>query len=171
MDQGNITAPDAGDLNTAARQYCLSQGWAMGPDGSYPVRPANNHGADDLGKAIHAVGRGGASGDTIRKFLIGRAHAIGETDQLPDTWSVSGALVSAGTGDAAGGMRSAVSSDERYQYRFAADLELRAGGDGRTIVGIAVPWNKPTRIDDNMVEAFDPHSLDHQIRAMHRVGY
>lgn len=170
-DQGNITTPNAADLNTAARKYCTARGWAM-QGGSYPIRPANNHGADDLDKAIHAVGRGGASGNTIRKFIIGRAHAIGLADEIPNTWSATGQLVSAGHGDAVGGMRSVATGVlERTQYRFAADLELRAGGDGRTIVGIAVPYNQIQRIDDHLIEAFDPHSLDHQIRAMHRVGY
>lgn len=56
-------------------------------------------------------------------------------------------------------------------FRVAPDLELRSGGDGRTVVGIAVPFNKPQRINDDLVEAFDPHVFDHQIRAIHRVGY
>lgn len=167
-DHGNITTPDAADLDTAARKYCAEQGWAMA-DGSYPIRPADNHGISDAGKAIHAVGRGGASGDSIRRHIIGRLHAIGQADMIPDTWSAKGALTGS---DSQGGMRSVATGVlDRVQYRFAADLELRAGGDGRTIVGIAVPWNRPTRIDDGLVEEFDPHSLDHQIRAMHRVGY
>jgi len=88
-DQGNITTPDAADLNAAARRYCISQGWSM-PDGSYPVRPANLHGGSDLGKAIHAVGRGGSSHDAIRRHIIARARAIGMSDQIPDNWSASG---------------------------------------------------------------------------------
>jgi HK97 family phage prohead protease len=118
------------------------------------------------------VGRGGAAGDTIRKHVIGRAHTIGLADEIPNTWGASGALVSPG---ADGGMRSIDTGMDRIQYRFAADLELRAGGDGRTIVGIAVPYNQPQRIDDNLVEQFDGSAasgpFDHQLRAMHRVGY
>lgn len=56
-------------------------------------------------------------------------------------------------------------------FRIASDLELRSGGDGRTIVGIAVPYNRVQRIDDHLTEAFLPGAFDHQIRAMHRVGY
>jgi HK97 family phage prohead protease len=166
-DHGNITAPNAGDLNEAARKYCASQGWAMA-DGSYPIRPADNHGAADAGKAIHAVGRGGSSGDSIRRHIIGRLHTIGQADMIPDTWNAKGALVEGSQT----GMRS-VATDvlDRVQYRFAADLELRAGGDGRTIVGIAVPWDMPQRIDPDLIESFDRNALDHQIRAMHRVGY
>lgn len=170
-EHGNITTPDAGELDTAARKYCASQGWAM-PDGSYPIRPADNHGAADAGKAIHAVGRGNASGDSIRRHIIGRLHTIGQADLIPDTWNAKGAL----TEGSQTGMRS-VATDvlDRVQYRFAADLELRAGGDGRTIVGIAVPYNQVQRIDDNLTEVFDGDQhhgpFDHQMRAMHRVGY
>lgn len=171
-EHGNITAPDAGDLNDAARKYCASQGWAMS-DGSYPIRPADNHGADDAGKAIHAVGRGGSSGDSIRRHIIGRLHTIGQADLIPDTWNAKGALVAVGSQT---GMRSVETGLlDRVQYRFAADLELRAGGDGRTIVGIAVPYGQVQRIDDNLTEAFDGDQnhgpFDHQLRAMHRVGY
>jgi hypothetical protein len=56
-------------------------------------------------------------------------------------------------------------------FRIAQDLELQRGGDGRTIVGYAVPFNKPQRINATLTEAFDPHSVDHQLRAMHRVDY
>ncbi|HEY3691261.1 MAG TPA: HK97 family phage prohead protease [Pseudonocardiaceae bacterium] len=159
MDQGNITAPDAADLNTAARKYCADQGWAM-PDGSYPVRPANNHGATDLDKAVHAVGRGNASSSAIRKHVTARAHAIGQAQRIPDTW----------TTDSTPGVRSL--EDGRRHYRAGiSDLELKPGGDGRTIVGYAVPFDQPQRIDANLVEAFAPHSIDHQVRALHRVGY
>jgi len=88
-DQGNISTPDAGDLNAAARRYCTSQGWAMA-DGSYPVRPANLHGAADLAKAIHAVGRGSGSHDAIRRHIAARASAIGMSDQIPDSWASPG---------------------------------------------------------------------------------
>lgn len=168
-DQGNITAPDAGDLNAAARAYCTIQGWSMA-DGSYPVRPANNHGAADLDKAVHAVGRGNASGDTIRRHIIARAHAIGLASAIPDTWSAKGSLTDSGT-------RAADVLDlpgldlDRKHFRIATDLELRSGGDGRTIVGIAVPYNRVQRINDQLTEAFLPGAFDHQIRAMHRVGY
>jgi HK97 family phage prohead protease len=88
-DQGNISTPDAGDLNAAARRYCTDQGWAMA-DGSYPIRPANLHGASDLAKAIRAVGRGSGSHDAIRRHIAGRAKAIGMSDQIPDGWTSTG---------------------------------------------------------------------------------
>jgi ATP-dependent protease ClpP protease subunit len=84
-DHGNITVPDAADLNAAARRYAASQGWAM-PDGSYPIRQADNHGASDLSSAIRAVGRGSGSHDTIRAHIVKRAKAIGMADRIPDNW-------------------------------------------------------------------------------------
>jgi len=53
-------------------------------------------------------------------------------------------------------------------YRsYAPQLEVRTGAnqDGRTIYGIAVPWNAPMRITDSLVEEFEPGAFDHQIRA------
>jgi hypothetical protein len=56
-------------------------------------------------------------------------------------------------------------------FRSAPDLEIQRGGDGRTIVGYAVPFNRAVQIDASLIEAFDPHSFDHQIDRMARVGY
>lgn len=55
---------------------------------------------------------------------------------------------------------------------FAQDLEVRAaakGGDGRTIYGIAVPYETPQRIDDQLTEQFARGAFNHQLRAAHRV--
>lgn len=87
-DTGNITTPDAGDLDTAARRYAASRGWAM-QDGSYPIRPLDMHGRADLQKAVRAVGRGSGSHDAIRQHIIKRARALGLTDMIPETWSSS----------------------------------------------------------------------------------
>jgi HK97 family phage major capsid protein/HK97 family phage prohead protease len=100
-DRGNITTPDAADLNAAARRYAASQGWAM-PDGSYPIRPADMHGRADLEAAIHAVGRGGGSHDAIRRHIITRAKAIGMADMIPDGWSSGGTLTSTSTSSTSG---------------------------------------------------------------------
>lgn len=91
QDKGNIDVPDAAKLNTAARRYAASRGWAM-PDGAYPIRPANMHGETDLGKAIRAVGRGGAPHDQIRRHIMKRARALGASSQIPDNWKESGKL-------------------------------------------------------------------------------
>lgn len=60
-------------------------------------------------------------------------------------------------------------------YRsFAPDLEVRSaakGGDGRTIVGIAVPYGKPQRIDERLTEQFARGAFASQLRAAHRVPF
>lgn len=91
VDQGNINTPNAADLNAAARQYAASRGWAM-PNGSYPVRPANMHGADDLAAALRAVGRGSGSHNAIRAHIMRRAKAIGMGDQIPSNWNADGSI-------------------------------------------------------------------------------
>ncbi|MFD8676835.1 hypothetical protein ACFV1A_27615 [Streptomyces seoulensis] len=92
MDKGNIDTPDAADLDAAARRYCASEGWAL-PDGSYPVRPADRHGAEDLRRAIHAVGRGRRDPhDEIRRHVEERAGALGLTAEIPSDWNADGSL-------------------------------------------------------------------------------
>ena len=57
---------------------------------------------------------------------------------------------------------------------FEPDLEVRSaaqGGDGRTIVGIAVPYDRPQRIDRTLVEAFARGAFNHQLRAAHRIPF
>lgn len=54
---------------------------------------------------------------------------------------------------------------------FAPDLQVRSGGDGRTIYGIAVPWNAPTRIDDSLVEQFARGAFSHQLAKPSRVKF
>ncbi|MFF5992587.1 HK97 family phage prohead protease [Prauserella flavalba] len=60
-------------------------------------------------------------------------------------------------------------------YRtFEPELEVRSaakGGDGRTIVGIAVPYGKPQRINARLTEQFAPGAFRHQLRAAHRVPF
>ena len=72
------------------KRKLLAQGHAMrNADGEpdYPV-----HDEEDLGKAIHAVGRGGADHDKIRAYVIRRAKALGKSDQIPDNWAADGSL-------------------------------------------------------------------------------
>jgi HK97 family phage prohead protease len=63
-------------------------------------------------------------------------------------------------------------TDTGVQYRsFSPDLEVRSGGDGRTVYGIAVPYNAPTRIDDSLIEQFARGAFNHQMRAPNRVKF
>lgn len=54
---------------------------------------------------------------------------------------------------------------------FAPDLEIRSEGDGRTIVGIAVPYGVPQRIDRDLVEEFQRGAFNAQIRSAARVSF
>lgn len=57
-------------------------------------------------------------------------------------------------------------------YRsFPPDLEVRSGGDGRTVHGIAVPWESPQRIDDMLTEQFARGAFNHQLAAPQRVRF
>lgn len=53
---------------------------------------------------------------------------------------------------------------ELFHGTVAPDLEVRSSGDGRTIFGIAVPWDTPQKINDNLTEQFNPAFSDDQIR-------
>jgi hypothetical protein len=56
-------------------------------DGSYPIADR-----EDLENAIHAVGRGGANHDAIRRHIETRARALGATSMIPDNWAADGSL-------------------------------------------------------------------------------
>lgn len=104
-------------------------------DGSYSY-PIDD--AEDLDNAVQAVGRGGADHDAIRRYVIARAKAMGMADKIPDTWNGDGSLRSTDLDfDSAGFIR-----DRTY----AVDLEIR--GDGRTVYGIAVPFDQVARVND-----------------------
>ncbi len=62
----------------------------------------------------------------------------------------------------------AVAAGVEYRF-FEPDLEIRSGGDGRTVMGIAVPYNRAQQIDSHLTEEFVPGVFAHQIRAAHRV--
>lgn len=54
---------------------------------SYPIDDV-----DDLKNAIKAVGRGNADHDAIRKYIIGRAKDLGQSDLIPENWNSDGSL-------------------------------------------------------------------------------
>lgn len=60
--------------------------------------------------------------------------------------------------------RAAGMGDVHYRD-FMPDLEVRARGDGRTIVGIAVPYDRPQYIDRELIEQFARGAFNDQIRA------
>lgn len=120
--------------------------------------------------AVHAAGGGiaavrGISSDmrrTVARQLVGLYRDMGE--EPPE-----GLATMAGM---RGAQDSPVVDTATPLYRsFAPDLEVRSGGDGRTVYGIAVPWNAPTRIDDSLVEQFAPGAFNHQMRNPGRVKF
>lgn len=63
-----------------------TNGQAM-KDESYPIADK-----EDLGRAIRAVGRGGADHDAIRRHVIARAKSLGASSEIPDNWAADGSL-------------------------------------------------------------------------------
>jgi hypothetical protein len=72
---------DADDLKRMA-----ANGQAM-KDESYPIADK-----EDLGRAVRAVGRGGASHDAIRHHIMTRAKSLGASSEIPDNWGADGSL-------------------------------------------------------------------------------
>ena len=69
------------------RDRMAKSGAAMA-DGSYPIADA-----DDLHKAIHAVGRGRhASHDAIRRHIVARAEVLRLSSVIPEDWDSDGSL-------------------------------------------------------------------------------
>jgi len=59
---------------------------------------------------------------------------------------------------------------EELQIRsFTPDLEVRSSAKGRTVVGIAVPWDVETELDPYLIEGFRRGAFDHQLEAFYRV--
>jgi len=58
---------------------------------------------------------------------------------------------------------------ELERRNYDATLEVRAGGDGRTVAGIAVPYDVEQRIGPNLVEVFRRGAFEAVARNAHRV--
>lgn len=74
--------------DAAQMKKMMSSGAAMknpSGDASYPIADE-----EDLHNAIHAVGRGSADHNAIRRHIIARAKALGLSHMLPANWSSSG---------------------------------------------------------------------------------
>jgi HK97 family phage prohead protease len=93
---------------------------------SYPIVDQ-----DDLEKAIHAVGEGGADHDGIRHYIIGRAKALGLSHLIPDNWNADGSLKS---------------EDVRRRVTRMAGWECRDSGaeaGAYTITGHPIVFDEP----------------------------
>jgi uncharacterized protein len=106
------------------------------PDGSYPIKDE-----DDLLKAIHAVGRGSADHDAIRRHIMDRAKALGLTELVPENWNDDGSLRSRRKGE----RHRAVPLLPEVRHFNAGELEVRAAdttGDTVTITGSPIVYNR-----------------------------
>jgi hypothetical protein len=79
----------------AGRRQAQRAGRAMPPakpggTARYPIRNV-----EELGKAIHAVGRGSGSHDEIRRWIIQRARELGRSKMIPSNWKPDGSTASA----------------------------------------------------------------------------
>jgi hypothetical protein len=72
---------------TAAQKRTLAKMGIAMPDGSYYIRDAA-----ELDDAIHAVGRGNADHDVIRKHIIKRAAALNLSSKIPSNWKPDGSM-------------------------------------------------------------------------------
>jgi HK97 family phage prohead protease len=57
----------------------------------------------------------------------------------------------------------------KEERSYTLDLQVREDGDGRTIYGIAVPYDKEQRVGSDMVEVFRKGAFADVIKAAHRV--
>jgi HK97 family phage prohead protease len=80
--RGKYTADDKKSLLAKGHAIKNAKG-----DPSYPVDDE-----EDLKNAIQAVGRGGTDHDSIRKYVAGRAKAMGLSSLIPDNWNSDGSL-------------------------------------------------------------------------------
>lgn len=63
-------------------------------------------------------------------------------------------------------------SESEVAYRsFEPELEVRSGGDGRTVIGIAVPYGRPQRITADLTEQFAKGAFNAAVRAAHRIPF
>jgi len=120
----------------ADRDKMAEAGQAM-PDGSYPIADA-----EDLAKAIKAVGRGGADHDAIRKHVIARAKALKLSAEIPDTWNADGSL------------KDDTSKSVTVEFELAKDGTLIAGANP---ANLGTPEPLPA-VDENGTAASTPGS-------------
>ena len=58
---------------------------------------------------------------------------------------------------------------KREERSYSLDLQIREDGEGRTIYGIAVPYDKEQRVGSDMVEVFRKGAFADIMKAAHRV--
>lgn len=130
-----------------------------GPDGepSYPIADGA-----DLKSAIHAVGMGNESHDSIRKYIIKRAKAMGKSSEIPDTWAADGSLKEAPVAKSTAAVKKAgVVGDDPAAEIVSGDDEPLATADEldaekeTNADGVGVPTESPGDPDDPTSPAWE----------------
>lgn len=80
--------------NAAKRESALKKGQALPPAKGQPAGQARYpiENADDLDKAIRAVGRGKGDHNGIRKYIMRVARKLGLSAKIPDNWQADGSI-------------------------------------------------------------------------------
>jgi 2'-5' RNA ligase len=128
------------------RKRAEKAGKAM-PGGRYPIENA-----DDLDKAISAVGRGKGDHDEIRRHIIAAARQLGLSNRIPDNWASDGSLKKSVRASA---------DPEVPLLEWFADPKLPSltplTREGRHVFGHIADWTRPhTSFSGQPV--FAPHS-------------
>lgn len=85
----DFAAPSAGEMRKLVKQGKALPAPGQDRPGRFQIRNA-----EDLDKAIRAVGRAGGEHDAVRRFIIRRAKAMGLSGRIPDNWQADGSLKS-----------------------------------------------------------------------------
>jgi HK97 family phage prohead protease len=104
-DEGDRMAQRGDKYSAAEKQAMLKKGHALANANGDPSFPIED--ADDLRRAIRAVGRGSRSPERIRQHVMKRARALGLMRLIPDSWQADGSI-------------------KRWADLDALELELRA---------------------------------------------
>ena len=135
--------------NAGALHALAAKGQALkNSDGSisYPVADA-----EDLGKAIMAVGRGNADHDSIRLHIIQQAAKLGLSKEIPDNWNADGSLKQSNSAKKPHHRSLPLTPEHRS---FALDtIEVRTAsadgsGDKVDIIGSPIVYNRAYDVQD-----------------------
>lgn len=128
------------------REKMAKSGETM-PDGSYPIKDA-----EDMDNAIHAVGRGGADHDDIRKYIIGRAKDLDMSDKIPDNWNADGSLKAESKSGRRKQRHRAVPLTREVRFFSPTRVEVRKRADESDptikLRGSAIMYGVPYRVVD-----------------------
>ena len=99
---------------------------------------------NELDAAITAVGDGASEAHAgRRRYLIATAAALGLSDHIPNNWGTNGNIVETAPRNDLG-----VEQSGFIRERVFVDADLEIRGDGRTLYGLAVPFNQVATVND-----------------------